>query len=150
MLTPNFSLTELTSSAKARQLGIDNQPDADTIAKLKSTALMLERVREALGAPVVVTSGYRCERLNKAVGGVSTSDHVSGQAADIISPAFGSPYDIAKKLSPQVKDLGVGQLILESAGGKQWVHVSRRVPSKSINQILTYSDRAYRTGIHQV
>lgn len=150
MLTPNFSLAELTSSAKARQLGIDNKPDADTIAKLKSTALMLERVREALGVPVVVTSGYRCERLNKAVGGVSTSDHVSGQAADIIAPAFGSPYQVAVKLAPKVKELGIGQLILECAAGKQWVHVSRRLSAKPLNQILTYSNGRYQTGIHEV
>jgi len=75
---------------------------------------------------------------------------VSGQAADIIAPAFGSPYDVAAKLAPKVKELGIGQLILECAAGKQWVHVSRRLSAKALNQILTYSNGRYQTGIHQV
>ena len=73
-LTPHFSLAELTASNKAKDMGIDNTPPQELIPRLIRTAEMLERIRELLGAPVMVTSGYRCSALNKAVGSASTSD----------------------------------------------------------------------------
>jgi hypothetical protein len=149
-LSPHFTLAEMTSSAKAKKLGIYNDPPPEVITRLKSTAVMLEKIREALGnVPITVTSAYRCEKLNSAIGSASTSDHVQGWAADFVAPGFGTPYDIAKALAAR-KDLGIGQLILESSDGKQWVHASKLVPDKAVNRVLTYSSRAYKVGIHPI
>jgi zinc D-Ala-D-Ala carboxypeptidase len=146
-MTPHFSFYELTRSATASRLGINNTPTAEHLEKLLMTAELLERVREVLGCPVIVTSGYRCMRLNIAVGGVTSSDHARGQAADIVAPGYGTPFDVAKKLAPLVSTLGVGQLILEGIGGKSWVHISTRMASKPVNRVITITDAGAMLGI---
>jgi hypothetical protein len=144
---PHFPLAELVSSNKAAQLKIDNTPPADVLQELVHTSELLERIRATLGVPVTVTSAYRCPALNRAVGGVTSSDHVTGQAADMVAPAFGTPYEIARLLAPLVSTLGIGQLILEGVKGKQWVHVSTRVPQYSRNRIITITDAGAQAGI---
>jgi zinc D-Ala-D-Ala carboxypeptidase len=146
-MTPHFTMRELTRSATGDRRGIDNTPPDEHQEKLLLTAELLERVREVLGCPVIVTSAYRCMRLNLAVGGVTSSDHARGQAADIVAPGFGTPYEIAKHLAPLVSVLGIGQLLLEHVGGRSWVHVSTRVPVKTVNRVLTYDGKNYALGI---
>jgi zinc D-Ala-D-Ala carboxypeptidase len=146
-LTPHFTLAELTASSTAQRLRLDNQPGPDALRHLQGTAEMLERIRSTLSAPIVITSAYRGPQVNRAVGGVSSSDHMTGQAADIVSPSFGSPYLIAKTLAPLVQTLGIGQLILEGIKGKQWVHVSTRIPDKPSNRVITITDAGARMGI---
>src|SRR5262245_38153427 len=85
-LSPNFSLAELTVSDSAARLRIDNTPDAAVLANLRRLAHLLEDVRELLGRPLVITSGFRAPKLNRAVGGSATSVHVIGLAADFIAP----------------------------------------------------------------
>ncbi|WP_295378341.1 D-Ala-D-Ala carboxypeptidase family metallohydrolase [uncultured Pseudacidovorax sp.] len=149
-LAANFSLGELVSSAKADSLGIDNTPPAAIVEQLRATAAMLQRIRDRLDRAVIVTSGYRCQALNRAVGGVTSSDHVQGQAADILVPGYGTPYDVAKALAPLVSMLGIGQLILEGVGGKRWVHVSTRVPDRPANRVITITDAGTQLGIQPV
>lgn len=112
-LTPNFTLEELTRSSTAERLGMPNWPEADDLRRLRGTAEMLQRIRDTLGHPIIVTSAYRAPAVNRAVGGVTSSDHVKGQAADILVPGYGTPYQVAKALAPLVSVLGIGQLILE-------------------------------------
>lgn len=146
-LTTHFTLEELTRSNLANQLGIDNTPPAEILPRLTFTAEMLERIRMTLGHAVIVTSGYRCAKLNAAVGSRSTSDHMQGYAADIVSPGFGIARDVARTLAPLVDSLGIGQIILEGVKGKEWVHVSSHAPEKAINRILTISDAGVSVGI---
>ena len=146
-LSHHFTLAELTRSAKALELGIDNTPPPELLPRLVRTAEMLERVRSTLRCPVIVTSGYRCPGLNAAVGSRSTSDHTQGHAADILAPGFGTPTEVARILAPLVSVLGIGQIILEGVGGKQWVHLSTHEPEKSINRILTITDAGTVPGI---
>jgi hypothetical protein len=149
-MTPHFKLSEFVASNKAESLGIDNTPNPAYLGNISKTAELLERVRTALGAPVTITSGYRCIKLNKAVGGATTSDHARGEAADIVAPGFGTPYEIAKKLEPMVSSLGIGQLILEGIKGKQWVHIGTRTPAKIINRIITITDGGTKAGIQEL
>ena len=149
-LTPHFSLAELTASTTARRLGIDNTPPPELMPRLVLTAEMLERIRDTLGVPITVTSGYRGREVNKAVGGVTSSDHTQGHAADIVAPGYGTPYRIAKTLAPLVSVLGIGQLILEGVKGKQWVHVSTRVPDKPANRVITITDQGAQLGIQEL
>lgn len=149
-LTAHFTLAELTASTKAQQLRLDNTPPAELLPRLILVAEMLERIRTTLQAPITVTSGYRCPELNRAIGGVSSSDHTQGHAADIVAPGYGTPYQIAKTLAPQVSVLGIGQLILEGIGGKQWVHVSTRVPEKTVNRVITITGKGTQVGIQEL
>lgn len=149
-LTPHFTLLEFTRSATADRLRVDNTPTPKALDNLKRTAQMLEGVRSVLGQPVIVTSGYRSKAVNAAVGGVTSSDHATGQAADIVCPKYGTPYEVAKALSRHVDALGIGQLIYESIGGKHWVHISTRKPAKPVNRVITITGKGAQVGIQRV
>lgn len=117
-LTPHFTLEEMTAT---QHRGVDNTPPTLTVIDaLRRTAMLLEQVRTRLGVPVLVSSGYRCPELNAAVGGQKTSQHLLGQAADFIAPAFGTPTTVASALRDAV-GLDYDQLILEFG---RWVHIS--------------------------
>lgn len=149
-MTPHFTLAELTRSDTAKRLGLDNTPSPAHLENLQATAEMLEGVRSVLGQPVIVTSGYRSKAVNAAVGGVTSSDHATGQAADIVCPKYGTPYEVAKALSRHVDALGIGQLIYESIGGKHWVHISTRKPAKPVNRVITITGKGAQVGIQRV
>jgi zinc D-Ala-D-Ala carboxypeptidase len=119
----HFTFQELTKSATAKRKGIDNSPSMQVRANLAALVEnVLDPLREAYGKPIVVTSGYRCEKLNRAVGGAASSQHVKGQAADIRS-VQDTPEE-NKKLFDLIVKLGLpfDQLINEY--GYDWVHVS--------------------------
>lgn len=81
-----FTLRELTRSATATRLGIDNTPGDEIIGNLQLLCdEVLVPLRRRFGLPIHVSSGYRCPRLNKAVGGAPNSMHMQGLAADITS-----------------------------------------------------------------
>jgi len=84
LLTPHFRLREFTESATAEKHGIANVPDADAVENLKRLCEhTLEPLREALGLPVVVTSGFRTKELNDLLAhSSSTSQHMQGRASD--------------------------------------------------------------------
>ena len=120
-----FTIQELTASATAKRKGIDNTPDAVTTANLTAlVANILDPLREAYGKPIVVTSGYRCTKLNRAVGGAARSQHCTGCAADIRSLSDRKwenrqLFDLIRNLK-----LPFDQLIDEY--DYDWVHVSFR------------------------
>ena len=149
-LTQHFTLAELTASTTAQRLRLDNTPPPELVPRLVRTAEMLERIRSTLGVPVVVTSGYRNRAVNAAVGGVTSSDHAQGHAADIVAPRYGTATQIARTLAPLVSTLGIGQLALEGVKGKQWVHVSTRVPDKPANRVITITDKGAQLGIQEL
>lgn len=119
----HFTFQELTKSATAKRKGIDNSPSVQVRANLAALVEnVLDPLREAYGKPIVVTSGYRCEKLNRAVGGAASSQHVKGQAADIRS-VQDTPEE-NKKLYDLIVKLGLpfDQIINEY--NYDWVHVS--------------------------
>ena len=118
-LSSNFTLDELTNSQTAARLGIDNQPDAQTLESLKQTCYGLEQVRKLLGKPILISSGYRSAALNKAVGGQPGSQHLLGQAVDFTSPTYGTPAQIIGAI--RASDVPYDQVILEY---DRWVHIS--------------------------
>ena len=142
-LSKNFTLGELVFSITANNHGINNTPNAEAKAALKRLAVeVLQPIRDAWGQPIVITSGYRCPALNKAVGGVKNSQHVLGQAADIkaANPADnGKLFACIRKLI-QAKKLNVGQLIWEYGNhtNPKWVHVSLPRVGKPNNQFVYY------------
>lgn len=116
-----FWLSEFLRSDTAIRRGLNNTPDESVLLNIRtSLASGMERVRNLLGVPVQITSGYRSPEVNAAVGGASSSQHVQGLAADFIAPDFGTPRAIAQKLMAHQPDLRFDQLIFEGS----WVHVS--------------------------
>lgn len=83
-ISKNFSLEEFSRSDTAQRLKIDNAPGSEQIINLCALVHhVLQPLRDHYGHPVKISSGYRCPKLNKAVGGVTNSQHMRGQAADI-------------------------------------------------------------------
>lgn len=152
-LTPHFTVAEFIASDTAARLGIDNSLPATMLETAKATCEMLERIRAHLARvsgraiPIVLTSGYRCLALNRAIGSGPGSDHVRGMAADMKAPAFGSAFEVATALAPRVSELGIGQLIHEFGS---WVHVSTSRPERPVNRIITISSRGTVPGIVEV
>lgn len=152
-LSDHFTAEEFTASDTARRLGIDNALPASMLVAATSTCQLLERIREHLSrvaghdVPVILTSGYRCQALNTAIGSGPGSDHPRAMAADIKAPAFGTPYQVACELAVHVSDLDIGQLIHEFGA---WVHVSTRKPDKQLNRIITISKAGTEVGILEV
>lgn len=118
-----FTIKELTKSDVAKRNKINNTPTVQEEANLVAlTENILDPLREAYGRPIIVTSGYRCERLNKLVKGSKTSQHRFGQAADIRTvedtiEENKKLFDLAQKLN-----LPFDQLIDEY--NYDWIHIS--------------------------
>ena len=156
-----FSIEELVKSATAERLAIDNTPPS--AARKMLTILveqLLDPIRRRYGAPIIVTSGYRCPALNTAVGGVANSHHIVGCAADIVAPLLspqGGKNQAASFLSSPlggseggrgVHTLSLFHLIIQmqregaiqftqliAEEGYRWLHISY-VPGMLRNQII--------------
>lgn len=116
-----FTIDELTASATARKDGIDNTPPAEARkALVELVKAVLDPLREAWGKPIRVNSGYRTAKLNRKVGGATTSQHLRGEAADITTGTRSGNLSLYALLR-QLK-LEVDQAINEHNG--QWLHVS--------------------------
>jgi hypothetical protein len=137
-----FTIKELSASTEARKMGIDNTPTPSAVVNL--TALVdavLDPLRERYGYPIHVRSGYRCPRLNKAVGGAKTSQHVKGEAADIY---VGKPKNKAMLFSLIYYLLPFDQLIWEKGDDEapSWIHVSYR-EGNNRRECLRYDGKKY-------
>lgn len=126
-LSEHFSLDEFIDSQTATRLSIDEQfsPPESVKENLKSLCEdVLEAVRSAVcfhldsDVPIIINSGYRCERLNEAIGGAKISQHVKGQAADIKCFKLST-----EELYQLIKNSGIiyDQLIQEF---DKWIHIS--------------------------
>lgn len=129
-----FTINELTKSSTAQRLHIDNTPSQnvkDNLTKLIDN--ILDPLRELYGKPIIVNSGYRCPKLNKAVGGARNSQHLIGQASDIRTVS--NTKESNKQLFNLIKDskLPFDQLINEY--DFNWVHVS--YSPRNRRQVLT-------------
>ena len=120
-LTKNFSLEELVYSETANLNGINNCASVDVLNNLSELCKnVLQPLRDHFNKPVVVSSGYRCRALNKLVGGEFNSQHITGEASDIVVLGV----DI-KQVFLYIKDnLEYDQLLLEKSKTGNWVHVS--------------------------
>ena len=133
-ISKNFTLDELLYSATAKQKGIINAPGIDDVCALCALVHnVLQPLRDAMQEPIKIGSGYRCTKLNKAVGGVYTSQHTKGEAADLCIDG-----DMAKgrKWFEWIRDhCDFDQLIWEhNAKGSYWVHVSHISPAYGKNR----------------
>ncbi|OCT20816.1 D-Ala-D-Ala carboxypeptidase family metallohydrolase [Pseudomonas putida] len=117
-LTPHFTLEEMTFSQAAVRNGVSNNPCPEALANLRLLCEVLEEVRALTACPILVTSGFRNDAVNRLVGGVHNSAHRTGLAADICATAM-----TPRKLAECIRDSSIvfDQLILEF---DSWVHLA--------------------------
>ena len=123
MASKYFKLEEFLTSSTARQKSIENLPSWEIIDHLKELADFLDGLRKDWGSGINVTSGYRNEKLNSAVGGVSTSAHRTGYAADL-QPANGKMTEFVAFVKNWLKGKKFDQALIETKGKTRWVHIS--------------------------
>lgn len=135
-ISKNFTLEEFTASTTAKAKGITNVPSTQQMANLCALVHhVLQPLRDAMGHEVKIGSGYRCPRLNQAVGGVSNSQHQKGEAADLCID--GDKTKGRKWFTWVQTHCDFDQLIWEhNAKGTYWVHVSYRSDGKNRKQVI--------------
>ena len=138
IISKNFKLQEFEQSDKAKELNINNaiesQEIKDAIQSLVDS--VLQPLRDAWGNPLAINSGYRCKELNTAVGGVPTSQHTKGEAADVCPFGRNGHGDIKvvtelARLAVKL-DLPFDQMILYPS----FVHFSHKAKGEQRKQIL--------------
>ncbi len=145
-LSDNFKLSELVKSSTADRLGIDNIPTTEVILNLERLCLrVLQQIRDWYELPVKVNSGFRCPKLNQAIGSSKKSQHLTGEAADI------EIYGLDNlELACWIRDnLEFDQLILEFYDGTPqsgWVHVSLKEHGNR-NECLTINKGTVKRGL---
>ena len=128
-ISKNFTLDELLASATAKQKHIINAPGVDEVCNV------LQPLRDAMGESIKIGSGYRCPALNKAVGGVSNSQHIKGEAADLCID--GDKKKGRKWMTWIMEHCDFDQLIWEhNSKGTYWVHVSFRSDGKNRRHVI--------------
>lgn len=138
MITKDFSYLEFEQSDKARELGINNAIESQAIKNAIKSLVdsVLQPLRDAWGKPLAINSGYRCKELNAAVGGVPTSQHTKGEAADVCPFGRNGHGDIKvvtelARLAVKL-DLPFDQMILYPS----FVHFSHKLKGEQRKQIL--------------
>ena len=135
----NFTYEELVNSPTANRLKINNTPNKQQKESLRKLAVeILQVIRDEYSKPIIVTSAFRCDKLNKAVGGAKNSQHTKGEAADIRSVSDSIKdnkeiFDLILRLQKESK-IKFGQLIDEY--NYNWVHISLPRVGKTNNQVL--------------
>ena len=147
-LTEHFTLAELTHSDAAVRLHLDNTPEPYVIERLRAVCInILEPVRSHFGKPVTVNSGYRSSRVNQAVKGASTSQHVKGEAVDFEISGVANG-DIAAWCRA---NLEYDQLILEAYTPGQpssgWVHCSWKTGGLRREALTFIPGKGYFVGL---
>lgn len=142
-LSKYTTLHECIKSKQAEALGIPNIPNEEQINNLRDVCVnVFDKVREHVGKPIGISSGFRCSKLNERVGGSKTSQHVEGKALDIDGDIFGGVRN--SEIFNYIKNnLEFDQLIWEfgTENDPDWVHVSY---SKGNNRKMIL--RAVRTS----
>lgn len=138
-LSKNFILNEFIISQVAQRIEIDNTPDYGIIKNLEQLCInVLQPLREQVGVPVFISSGYRSPALNAYIGGSSTSQHKEGKAADLYHPEYNKIFfDIIKNYLP------FDQLIWELGDDEYpaWVHVSYNGDNNRKEVLKAYKNR---------
>ena len=135
-ISKSFVLEEFTKSDTAKARGIVNAiGQAEVVNLCALVHQVLQPLRDAMGHQVKIGSGYRCPRLNAAVGGVKNSQHMTGEAADL---CIDGDMAKGKRWFEWIKaNCNFDQLIWEhNAKGTYWVHVSYRASGNNRKQVI--------------
>lgn len=128
-ISAHISYKEATKSTQAIRLGLDNTPDELTLENMRMVAdAVYEPLREHFGVAIGISSFYRSEAVNKAIGGSATSDHCKGLAIDMDMDGMPGEVSNADLFHYIRENLPFDQLIWEfgSVLNPDWVHASYR------------------------
>lgn len=148
LLSKNFSLAEAVISQTADRLNLSNDPSPEVLMVMYRTAEHMETIRAVLKAPIIPTSWHRTKVVDLAMreGKPSKypSQHIKGEAVDFISPRFGTPLAVIKRILSYSDLIPFDQLILEHS----WVHISfainpPRTPRREVLSLLADGSYAY-------
>jgi zinc D-Ala-D-Ala carboxypeptidase len=143
-LTPNFTLAEMIYSDTAVRQGIDNTPSDEIVANLTMLCDRLEMVRSLAGnVPLIVSSGYRCVELNRAIGSSDTSAHVQGLACDFTIPDYGWADEVCQLIMDNRDMIMYDQVIYEY---DSWTHLGFSFSPPRM-MALTINDSGTSEGI---
>jgi len=138
-LSEHFDLSEFIRSDYAKRNGINNIPNAEQTENLRELCInILEPLRNHFQIPILLSSGFRCDALNKAIGGAKNSQHTTGEAVDIDHDMSANVVN-NKMIFDYIKaNLTFDQMIWEHGTklNPDWVHVSFVSGDKNRNQIL--------------
>ena len=135
-LSPHFTIGELTKSSSHPE--VYNIPSHEAIANLKRVCIWLEELRLRSGTPIIINSGYRSPQLNRAIGGVPTSNHLTGCAVDIRVSGMEQLIVYAAILIQYANEThqDFDELLLEKSGhGKFWLHFAVK-PNNNRRHVL--------------
>ena len=137
-MTTHFSFEELTDSKSHPELVNQNMVDARGYEKqLKYTASTLEEIRAILCVPMKITSGFRNNALNKAIGGSPTSGHTKGLCADFIPIGMEALEAYALIMDNKDKCPSLKKCIFESIKGARWLHIETKTEANQPTQFYT-------------
>ena len=118
-----FTLKEFERSSVADKYNIDNTIPKELVPHIEELIEFLNPIREVWGKPITVTSGYRCNELNKKVGGVDSSAHTIGYGVDLVSGDFKVFSNFIKSYFMSHPEVKFDQVIIEKSGNSQWIHI---------------------------
>lgn len=136
LLTPHFTLEELCFTSYKSYKDLNLKEAQKQMGRMYQLAGFAERVREIIGKPLIITSGFRCVKLNNAVKGAACSQHLYAEAIDFKVTGM-TPLQIICEL--MTSDLKFQQLIAEHSGSSAWTHIG--IGSKQ--EVLTYRNGVY-------
>lgn len=130
-LTKNFTIEEFTASPTASKLKIDNTVPEKYKENLQSIAELMQKIRDKWGAPIIVSSGYRCPKLNKAINGANTSQHMTAAACDFhtVTDKESDNMNLWRMIISMIKlgEIKCRQCIFEYGHkniGPSWIHIA--------------------------
>ena len=145
-LSKHLSLAEVIRSESAKRLGLSNMPTPQHTENFKKLAEnVFEHIRNHFNIPIHISSGYRSQALNAAIGGSLSSQHCKGEAIDVDMDGTAITN---KQVFDYIKDnLSFDQLIWEfgNAGNPDWVHVSYSASGKQRKEVLKASKSGSKT-----
>lgn len=154
-LSKNFTLDEFIFSQTATRLGRKIDPSPEIVANLKFLCeTVLQPIRDLVDTPMIITSGYRPQWLNRAIGGSSRSQHMKGYAADFVLSQYAeiSLHEACRKIV--ANHIPYDQLIYEFG---DWIHVSADAQPREIvltaykeNTMWRSAVTRYKQGLHEV
>ena len=147
-MTTHFSFEELTNSESHPDLVPQNMADARRFEKqMRYTAGTLEEIRAVLGVPLRVTSGFRNNALNKAVGGSPTSGHTKGLCADIVPVGLNVSDAFKLIIENKAQCPSLKKCIIEKVRGSEWLHIETKTEANQPQQFFSTNNGKSYTEI---
>ena len=146
-MTKHFTFEELTNTSNVELLEANRESAKAFMKQLKYVAGTLEEIRAVLGVPLRVTSGFRNNALNKAVGGSATSGHTKGLCADFIPIGMDVNDAFAMIQNSRDKCPSLKKCIYESVNGSKWLHIETKTEANQPQQFFVTSNGKTYTEI---